>query len=127
MKRIVLTRRMKLALWVGLCVILFNGIDYVLDARMRARMLPECRWEEDRPYQNTIPYLVRWCIVKRDVVMFRVYDKEGKKLLAERMFDYPDLPLIYWSSKEVGYRTFSDWGAVALPPSALDEWRTHLP
>lgn len=59
--------------------------------------------------------------------MLRLYDKEGKMLLAERMFDYPTLPRIYWKSDKLGYQTFGGGGEISLPPSALDRWRTRLP
>lgn len=117
----------KAAIWLSTCAVLVAMIDYVADARMRARMVPQCRWNDVRPTREAMPYLARWCIVERDVVILRLYDEAGGTLLAERMFDYPDVPRIYWELDELGYRTFTDWGAIGLPPSTLDRWRTRLP
>lgn len=127
MRKAISKRLVKATSWAVLCVLLIEVMNYGWDVRIRARRLPDCRWDEDRPYQETIPYMVRWCTVKREVIMVRLYDKEGQTLLAERMFDSPDWPIIYWTAKEVGYRTLTDWGSIALPPSVLDLWRTRLP
>ncbi|WP_304303681.1 hypothetical protein [Pseudacidovorax intermedius] len=115
------------ACWLLLGTLLIETVDYVFDARLRAHTVPKCRWTDNSPAPDPFPYLARWCFLTKEVVMLRLYDKEGRTLLAERMFDYPDFPRIYWKSKKLGYQTLTGDDEIALPPSKLDLWRTRLP
>jgi len=51
----------------------------------------------------------------------------GEKLLAERMFDYPDIPRFYWRREKLGFDAWLDPASIALPPTLLDRWRTRWP
>ena len=112
---------------LSLCIFLIEAADYLLDARLRARTIPQCHWTNDSPLPDPFPYLARWCFLTKDVVMLRLYDEQGKTLLAERMFSYSDFPRIYWKSTKLGYQTLTSDDEIALPPSRLDRWRTRLP
>jgi hypothetical protein len=112
--------------WVIGLTLIFVFSRYLIDAQERRRGEADCVWEAVLNYED-MPYSARWCKLNREKVMLRIFDVEGRRLLAERTFFQQDWPNFYWRSDALGYDTEPHGGLIALPPSVLDRWRAKLP
>ena len=118
---------LRVSLWLGAMTTVVLLVDYAMDAHTRAEWLPKCQWEDFKPVRYPHPYLARWCFVKREMIVVRLFDETGQKLLAERTFEYPTFPRMYWQQDEFGFLTSSGAGGISLPPTLLDRLRLSLP
>lgn len=75
-------------------------------------------------------YIAERCMLGPEFWMvFRLYDAQSGKLLAERTYDDPTFPVLIWENDRVYYDLSpkAGEGSVTLPPSWLDGWRARLP
>ncbi|RQV78274.1 hypothetical protein [Burkholderia anthina] len=98
---------------------------YWKDAQRRADCEPDARDSEHSPDGS---YLARYCYFRNTIVL-RLYDKEGKRLLAERTYrDTSGLPVsLYWKEHALMYAEEQELGGISLPPTFLDRAMAQLP
>lgn len=115
----------RIATWLaasGLCIYL---IGYAFDVHKRQTRVAACIWEPV-PNPDNMPYEARYCYLTKDTGLLRLYDGEGRQLLAERMYLNLDVPRLYWSPDALSYDT-STGESIQLPPTWLDRLRVLLP
>ena len=118
---------LRVSLWLAALTTVVLLVDYAMDARTRAERLPECRWKDFKSVYYPHPYLARWCFLKGEMIVIRLFDERGEQLLAERTFEYPTFPRLYWEPDELGFQTSTGVGGISLPPTLLDRLRLMLP
>jgi len=118
-------------------LIIRSGI-YASEAYLRQTQIPNCRWRFDEqlfdPSYASPPYSLRYCYLKRDIILLQLHDRAGQQLLAERMFTYPyyERLSLAWrlderrqaSALTYGFEAGDD---ISLPPTLLDRMRARLP
>jgi hypothetical protein len=118
---------LRCSLWVAAFAAFVYVGSYLSDAHTRATKAPACEWNAV-PSPNNAPYLARFCYLDKETVLLRLYDAEGKALLAERSLFELDRPRFHWESDALGYNDRKyDGGEIALPPTLLERLRAKLP
>ncbi len=123
-KRILISLGRFIAWIVALGVVVLL-LDYSLDVSKRRSLGSVCRWNV-APNPENFPYVARYCYLTKDIVLLRLYDAQGRELLAERMYLEPNVALIVWTSDELLYRN-SAGDTISLPPTIIDRLRARLP
>ena len=124
---------LRLAYWIAALVAVVYFCNYLLDAHTRTTRVPACEWDKvENPNNGTYDktYFARVCYLARDVYLVRVHHADGT-LVAERTYDYPAFPKIYWEPDGVSYVYDKNGrgalGFIDIPPTLLDRLLAKLP
>ncbi|WP_155122865.1 hypothetical protein [Burkholderia ubonensis] len=124
-KEVAITFIRRSATLIAIVVPLGIAWGYWKDAQLRAICEPKERNSEQSPDGS---YWARYCYFGGTVIL-RLYDKEGKRLLAERTYrDTSGIPVnLHWAKETLMYPEGQDLGTINLPPTLYDRSMARLP